>query len=837
MAWRDSRRNRGRLLLFISSIILGIAALVAINSFSENLQKDIDSEAKTLLGADLVVEGNQPVGDSLSLLMDSLESVDHARSLNFVSMVYFPKGGGNTRLAQVKALEGDFPFYGKLVTVPETANQAFRESQKALVEKTMMLQFGLEPGDSIQIGKLRFEIAGQINSAPGRSGIAGSIAPVVYMPMQFVDSTGLVQEGSRIWYQYYFKFGEEVNVDELAKSHLKAAFENTALNYETVKMRKESIGEAFKNLATFLNLVGFIALLLGCIGVASSVHIYIKDKLSTIAILRCLGAKGKQAFWIYLIQVITLGIVGGIIGALTGSFMQVVLPKILGDFLPVQTVSSDISWLAIGEGVLTGLGITILFALLPLLAIRRISPLNALRASFEGETRKHDPLRWLVFGLIFLFISVFTYFQTGEKKSIVFPIAVTIAFLLLAGVAKLLTWLIRKFFPAGWNYIWRQAIANLYRPNNQTLILIVTIGLGTALLSTLFFTRDLLLDQVEFASTGKQPNMVVFDIQTPQKEAVTKLTQEFELPLIQQVPIVTMRLDNIDGITKEMYMKDSTSEVSEWIYNREWRCTYRDTLIDSEKIVDGEWRGEIAEDGTIYVSVADNVVRNMKAKVGTKLTFNVQGALVETVIGSIRKVDFNRVQTNFFVLFPKGILESAPQFHVIVSRVESEEQSARYQQALVQQFPNVSALDLTQILRSVEEVLNKVSFVIRFMALFSILTGLLVLISSVVLSKYQRIQESVLLRTLGASRRQILWINALEYFFLGTFASGTGIGLSIIGSWAMARFSFDIPFSPNWLPPFLVFLIIIALTVLIGLLNSSEVVNKPPLEVLRKEVG
>jgi len=836
MAWRDSRRNRGRLLLFISSIILGIAALVAINSFSENLQKDIDSEAKTLLGADLVVEGNQRANDSLSLVLDSLQSVARARSLNFVSMVYFPKGG-NTRLAQVKALEGDFPFYGNLITMPESASLAFRKSQRALVEKTMMLQFGLEPGDSIQIGNLRFEIAGQLNSSPGRSGIAGSIAPVVYMPMQFVEATGLVQEGSRIWYQYYFKFDEEVNVDELAESRLKPAFENTALNYETVEMRKESIGEAFKNLATFLNLVGFIALLLGCIGVASSVHIYIKDKLATIAILRCLGAKGRQAFWIYLIQVIALGIVGGIIGALTGSFLQVVLPKILGDFLPVQTVSNDISWMAIGGGVLTGLGITILFALLPLLAIRRISPLSALRASFEGQTRKRDPVRWLVFGLIFLFITGFTYIQTGEKNSIFFPIAVTIAFLLLAGVAKLLTWLVRKFFPVGWNYIWRQAIANLYRPNNQTLILIVTIGLGTALLSTLFFTRDLLLKQVEFASTGKQPNMIVFDIQTPQKESVAKLTQKYKLPLIQQVPIVTMRLDNIDGVTKEMYLKDSTSEVSEWIYNREWRCTYRDTLIDSEKIVEGVWRGEVAEDGTIYVSVADNVVRNMKAKVGTKLTFNVQGALVETVIGSIRKVDFSRVQTNFFVLFPKGVLETAPQFHVIVSRVESEGQSARYQQALVQQFPNVSAIDLTQILRSVEDVLNKVSFVIRFMALFSILTGLLVLISSVVLSKYQRIKESVLLRTLGASRRQILRINALEYFFLGTFATGTGIGLSIIGSWAMAHFSFEVPFSPNWLPPFLVFLIITALTVLIGLLNSREVLTNPPLEVLRREVG
>lgn len=271
-------------------------------------------------------------------------------------------------------------------------------------------------------------------------------------------------------------------------------------------------------------------------------------------------------------------------------------------------------------------------------------------------------------------------------------------------------------------------------------------------------------------------------------------------------------------------------------YEREYRVTYRDSLIDTKKIVEGEWHGSVGDDGIIYVSLADNVARGMKAKIGSKVTFNVQGALVETVVGSIREVDFSRVQTNFFVVFPTWVLEEAPQFYVIVSRVESEEQSAKYQQALVRSFPNVSVIDLTQILKSVETALNKVSFVIRFMALFSILTGLVVLISSVVLSKFQRIQESVLLRTLGASRRQIIRINALEYFLLGSLATLTGIGLSIIGSFALAKWQLEIPYNPDLMPAVYVFAAITGLTMLIGLLNSREVLNKPPLEVLRKEV-
>ena len=833
MAWRDSRRNRGRLLLFISSIVLGIAALVAINSFGENLQKDINGEAKTLLGADLVIEGTHPAADSTMVLFDSIGG-EQANASYFVSMVLFPKNGG-TRLAQIRALEGDFPFYGKILTEPEPAARKFIVEQQALVDRTLMLQYGASVGDSIQVGNITFLIAGQILGAPGRSGVTSSVAPIVYIPKNQLEATGLITTGSRVEYQYYFKFDESRDIDALTESidpHLEAV----SYRFDTVEERKEDIGDAFSDLTTFLNLVGFIALLLGCIGVASAVHIYVKDKLSTVAILRCVGTTGRQAFLIYLLQILIMGVIGSFVGALLGSLLQVVLPTVLGEFLPVQNVSKDISWSSIGEGIFTGLGIALLFALLPLLAIRKTSPLRTLRASFEETEGGRDYWRWLIYVLIFLFIAGFTYVQTGgEQESIFFPIGIFVSFFLLAGVARLLMWFVRKYFPISWSYVARQGVANLYRPNNQTLILIVSIGLGTALISTLFFIQGLLLSQVEMTGSGDQPNMILFDIQTDQKEAVAKLAEANDLPLIQQVPIVTMRLDEINGVTKMEMLADTSSKVREWVYNREYRVTYRDTLIDTEEVVEGTWHGDKEKDGTIYISIADNVARAMKAEIGTKVTFNVQGALIETEVSSIREINFNRVQTNFFVVFPTGALEQAPQFHVIVTKVQSPEQSATFQRELVEEYSNVSVIDLGQILKSVDEVLSKVSFVIRFMALFSILTGLLVLISSVVLSKYQRIRESVLLRTIGAKGKQILFINALEYFLLGALATLTGIGLSFIGSWALAKFSFEIPFAPNLWPPVIVFFIITSLTVLIGLLNSREVLNKPPLEVLRAE--
>lgn len=836
MAWRDSRRNRARLLLFISSIIVGIAALVAINSFSENLQKDINGEAKNLLGADLQIESNRPAADSIQSFFDTLGG-ERASSVNFISMVFFPESEG-TRLADIRALEGAYPFYGTMLTEPASAFQTFQSGKKALVDKTLMYSYNLQPGDSIKVGEVVFEIEGQLNSTPGRAGVASTVAPVVIIPQQYLGATELIQLGSRVDYNYYVKYSPETDVEALVETH-KERFRELGLRFDTVEERKEDIGEAFSNMATFLNLVGFIALLLGCIGVASSVHIYIKDKLSTVAVLRCLGASGRQAFLIYLLQILFMGLLGAIIGAILGSLLQLILPMILSDFLPINNVSKDLSLTAVFQGIITGLGIAVLFALIPLLSIRRISPLRSLRASFDGDTVGRDYLQWGVYGLIFLFVLGFSFVQTGgAREAIFFPISIVVAFLILAGMARLVMVLVKRFFPSNWSYVWRQSLANLFRPNNQTLILIVSIGLGTGLISTLFFTQDLLLEQVKLSGSGDRPNMILWDIQSPQKEAVTQLSQDYDLPLMQQVPIVTMSLDNINGITKSMNLKDTAREngIRRWVFNREYRVTYRDTLIDSETIKDGEWHGDKPDDGKVYVSIADNIADDMNAEVGTKLVFNVQGTLVETEVSSIREVDFNRVQTNFMVVFPNDVLEQAPQFHVIVSKVESVEQSARFQQALVKQFPNVSVIDLTQILQTVDDVLGKVSFVIRFMALFSILTGLLVLISSVILSKYQRIQESVLLRTIGASRSQILWINALEYLLLGSLATLTGILLSIVGSWLLAKFSFQIPFSINAIPPIVTFITITGLTILIGLFNSREIVSKPPLEVLRKEV-
>ncbi|WP_374951092.1 ABC transporter permease [Mucilaginibacter sp.] len=830
MALRDSRRNRSRLLLFISSIVFGIGALVAIYSFRYNIQNDVDNQAATLIGADLTISGNKIPDAKLQALTDSLGD-DRSQERSFASMVLFTKNKG-TRLVQVRALQGNFPYYGTLETVPQSAGNTFKKGRYALVDKTLMMQFNAKVNDSVKVGNTTFVIAGLLNKAPGQTGISSGIAPVVYIPLQYLQQTGLAKMGSRITYSYFFKFNNTKAVAPLVKQ-LDPKLEKAGFNYDTIETRKENTGRSFADLSRFLSLVGFIALLLGCVGVASAINIYIREKIRSIAIMRCMGVKASEAFLIYLIQITGIGLIGSVAGALLGTGIQHLLPMVLKDFLPI-TISVSISWMAIWQGIILGLIISVLFALLPLISIRNISPLNTLRLSFDDVTTIKDPLRWLVYLLVILFIISFSYLQLQDwTGAVIFTIGIGVAFLILTAIAWLLIRFTRLLIMSSWSYIWRQGFANLYRPNNQTIILTVSIGLSTAFICTLFLIQQLLISQVTLSTGDNQSNMILFDIQSSQKSAVANLTRQQGLKVLSQVPIITMRVEKVNGKTAADVKKDTTLRISPNVFTYEYRVTYRDSLTSSEKITGGEWIGKAVPGKDIPISAEERFAQRAKVKVGDKLIFNVQGVPMNAYVASTRKVNWNKISTNFQIVFPTGVLEDAPQFNVLLTHVPSNTVSAKFQQLVVQQFPNVSIIDLGLVLSVLDELLDKIGYVIKFMSGFSIITGIIVLISSVRISKYQRIQESVLLRTLGASRKQIFAITALEYLFLGTLSALTGIVIAIGSSWLLAKYQFDMPYHVNLIPVAGIFLAITLLTVIIGLLNSRGILNKPPLEVLR----
>ena len=829
MAIRDFRKNFSRLLLFVSSMVIGIAALVGISSFGDNLKNDIENQSKELVGADLVLDNSKPLGSQPT---DSI-AMAQADEINFASMVAFPSSG-ESRLTQVRVLEGDFPFYGKLETVPVEAESTFRAGgRKALVEKILMAQFNAVVGDSIKVGDVTFVIEGELQKVPGQTGIAATVAPAVYIPMEYAQETGLIQFGSRLKYLRYYQFSDDVNPDELVERYGEQ-WQEDRIDADTVEDRRRQTGRSFDNLTSFLSLVAFIALLLGCVGVASAVNVFVKEKLASVAVLRCLGVSAWDAMKIYLIQILLMGLVGSVIGSFLGTALQFVLPTVFKDFLPVE-VSMAISWSSVGFGILTGLVVAFLFALLPLLKMRKVSPMATLRPE-EGETTlKKDPLRWAVILGILLFIFGFSYILLdGWKAALGFTGFVVFAFAALWAVAIGIMWIIKRFLPISLNYPIRQALANLYRPNNQTVSLIATIGLGTAMISTLFFIQGQLLDEAKFADKEDQPNMLLFDIQDYQVDSVKTSVKNRDLPILQQVPIVTMALESINGLTKKGNdTLPDEDKISRGLYNREFRVTYRDTLISSERLLKGKLRKVESPEDSIFVSFDQGYAMRTGLNLGDEIVFNVQGRPIKTYIGSFRDVKFNQVSTNFLVLFPEGVLNNAPKFHVIITKTKNDRQSADMQAEIVRKYPNISVINLGAIVETLEEILGKISFVIQFMAFFSIATGILVLISSLIISKYQRMRESILLRTLGADSGVVGKINTMEYFFLGSLASLSGIILSFLATYLLSKFVFQLPFRGAYLEAFIVYLSITILTIVLGWLNGRKIIKKAPMEILR----
>ncbi|MDI9357200.1 MAG: FtsX-like permease family protein [Chitinophagaceae bacterium] len=827
LAIRDSRGSRVRLLLFSSATLLGIASLSAINSFRESVSISINRQAKSVLGADLVISSTKKPSAEIQSFLDSIGR-KKSQECSFASMIYFVKNG-DSRLVQVRALEGGFPYYGALETEPTSASLSFRNKKEALVDATVMLQFEMQIGDTIKIGKEFFTIAGRLKKTPGQTGITASVSPVVYIPYSYLETTGLVIRGSRVNYFTYYQFVDG-DASLSIKKKWKQRFSQLDLRATTWADSQQDSNESLKELSKFLNMIAFIALLLGCLGVGSSVYVYMKEKINTLSILRCIGASSTDIMWVFLLQIVGIGLISSFLGALLGICLQMLIPLLISNFLPID-VPFFFSVKVFFQSLLLGVLISILFSILPILRAKNISPIESLK-SVEYKNLPSLKGAYWVYIIIALSLFLLTLWQVESiTKSIFFCLGLLVITAALFLIASASMFLIRKYFPHQFPYIWRQGLANMFRPQNQTMVLVFSIGLGTALIATIFITQASLTHQFHITPQKDRPNMILFDIQTSQKDTIASITRSHKLPVIQQVPIVNMRLLKVRNISKKQREQDSTIQIPLSAFNREYRVTYRDTLIDSEKIIKG--KPHFMKNDSIFISVADFYAEDLDIQLGDEILFDLQGIPLKTYVKNIRKINWNRMQTNFLIVFPTGILETAPQFHVLLTQVNDEQASATYQRTIIQAFPNISIVDIKLLITTIEGILTKVKFVLQCMSLISIITGIIVLIISINNTKFQRLKETVLLRTIGATKKQIVSITAIEYFLLGTISTFSGILLAILSSYTLIYFIFESEFILDYIALINIFLGIVGITVFLGVYNNRKILLQSPLESLR----
>ncbi|EDM24797.1 putative permease domain protein [Lentisphaera araneosa HTCC2155] len=838
MAKREWHSQKKNLRLYLLCISIGIAALVSIHSLAFSVRSSIDEQSRSLLGSDLSLKARAPIDaqwlkEIESKLGPSLPERRFAGMINFLNSELSP------RLIQVRAISEGYPIYGKIKTTPERGS-SYLQGDQCLVEGSLILQYNAKIGDQIKLGQATFTIAAQIESLPGESGMLSELAPRVLIPFSKIESTKLISFGSRIQYLEHFAFPAEGDHQQLV-GDIKAQAGLKAVRVETSMSRQERVRRLSTNLFTFLNFSAILSLVLGAIGVGSSIHVYINKQLKSAAILKCMGAQKNQVFAVYVLQILLLGFVGSILGVCLGLVIQFSLPQVINQFFPFE-IQTHFNISSILLGLIAGTLITLLSSLPSLKKIADLNPLQGLRPETISNHSKSKFNYFFYPTCIISTLLLTTLSSENIKMGLLSGLALIIIIICLSIAARIFLYIIRKVFPSFLPFTYRQGLKNLFRPNNQTHTLIIALGTGVFVISLLFLLRENLLYQVRKTTEDTNPNFVLFDIQHDQSQELKYILNKAQVPILQEVPIIDLRLRKVNGTkVSELIQKNATlapeKRIPSWALNRTYRCTYQNKILESEKLLYGDFIGHFDgdfEQERIPVSIESGMLEKLQVKLGDTVDFELSGIDLPCVITSVRDVEWMQMRPNFFFVFPSGPLNEAPQMQVIVSRSSDPESTNRLQTQINSTFPNISFLDLTLVIKTMTALLDKLSLAIRFMAGFSILTGFIILTSTLKLSQNQRQKESVLLKILGASKKQIQKILLSEFTFLAIISTNTGCLIAYILNQLIGRYVFENtpPITLNVL--FISNISLTFITICIGLLNSKQTFASPSLESLRE---
>jgi len=837
MAWRDSRSQRRRLLVFALAVVSGLTALTAIRSLKETVETAVDSEAKSLLGADLHIRSRQQIAsDKLAGVIRLSE--DYAQETGISSMMGFPKANAG-RLVQVRGIEGRFPFYGDVRTEPAGAWDQMLAGGGVVLEPALLDQFDLKIGDIVTLGSLELPILGVIVKPAPRSNRFNAFAPEACLSLERLEETGLTGTGSLGFRHLYLK-----NIDPVQVAAIREQFAQEGWKFETPEDRRDSIGKVLDNFQQFLGIISMTALILGAIGVAGAISAHLARRTKSIAVLRCLGCPAKAAYAVYLVQSVILCLLSSLAGGGLGMILHRAVLEIFKNDLPVA-VSMTPPWGILIISVLIGFAVCLAFILLPLSQITIVSPSMALRGESSASIAQKGKGHWFkslivrllapgFLALMLIFLAVSNIPDTKRAFGIVAGL----------GVVMLLLWLIslaiingaRKIVQPSWPYLIRQGLSNLHRPLNQTTLFVFSLGLGAFLLLTVLLARHAILEKISLTGTQDMPDIYLVDVQKDQIDGVTTLLEKLKLPLLESAPILTMRITSVKGVPVRALKEKGN--VPEWVLRREFRSSYRAGLNQTETIIAGQWpSGNLRGRDTVALSLEEEIAKDLSVGLGDIIDLDVQGLPLKAEITSIRRVDWSRFNLNFFMLFTPGILDDAPGFTIMTTRIPEGMTSGELQRLLVRDFPNVSAIDLTLILETVTSIMEQIAWVIQFVVGFTLLSGVAIIAGSLMNGRDQRIKESVLLRTLGGSSRQILSILLIEYAALGFFSGLAGSVLAMGAYVPMSLWIFETRPWGGFAYPVVITASATALSILAGLALSRGVCTHPPLEILRSQAS
>jgi putative ABC transport system permease protein len=844
MAYRELRASWARLLFFFLCVAVGVAAIVVLRSVMQQVRIALTREARNIVGADVVLRSNrawtQAQRDQIQQIVGS-SGAPAANLIETLTMASRLEGEEVTaaRIVEIRGVDAGFPFYGTLeLGDGRPYSHALLVNHGVLVQPEVLAQFGAAIGDPLRIGGRSFTIRGVVTRDRVQRTGGFTLGPRVYVDLADLQATSLFGYGSRASHQIHLRV-EEPAVERLTRV-LRRSFRDDLVSVSSWKGVEDRLGRNLTLAENYLSLVGFAIVVLGGIGVWSVTRVFVQQKIKSVAILKCVGASSRMVLSTYSLQVGWLAACGSLIGVGLAAVALAAIPERV--LAPLNLTRAGVTWSAAGQGIAVGVLVSLMFALVPLLEMRHVRPLLLLRADTATVARKRD-WRSVATGLLMAgaLVLVAIWQADSLRAGMYVSAGLAVVGLALLGASHLLVRLARPLSRSK-KFAVRHAVLSLGRPGNQTRVVLMSVGLGCFFILSMRALQLNLMDEFTGQLGDNAPDLVLVDVQPDQRDGVRGVVAPYVTQPPSLWPMMRARVVGVDGRRVQLANPEAVRQQGEM--TREYGITYRDALQNNERLTGGRfWDGPLTTEKTAdgadtEVSIEGDIRQEADVDVGDLMRFDIGGRVLRARVTSVREVTWDEAQNGgfMFVLRPAPAVDRAAHTFVGFLKVPPGPQAAgALQRDLVRAYPNVSAIDLREALISIREIVDNATLGVTIVGAVTLFSGVLILVGAVAVTKFQRLYEAAVYRTLGASTRLLASMTAVEYGLLGLLAGTLGAVGSLGLSWAVATQLFDIEWRPA--PGLLVTGVLVTglMVCLVGVIASADVLVRKPLGTLRSE--
>jgi len=830
---RELPSSSRRLLVSFLAIAIGVGSVVALRSLIKNLKAVVATDVRALMTADIDISSTNELSPSVIQKIETAVKaagiVDGRSETITANVMAGPSDPAKqaVKFVDLRGVTDNFPLVGDFrLSDGSKFDPSLLENNGAVISQLTAEDLGVAVGEKIKIGENEFKVTGIFSEEPGGTG-GMRFGGRVYIAKRAFDASGLAQT-ARVRRHLLLRTTDDPTALTAA---LRDALSGDAVTVANYREQQEDLGEQFTRMEDYLALTGLLILVLGGIGVWNVARAFVEQKRKTIAILKCLGASGRRVIGVYLLQMLVLGLIGSLFGILLGQAALLAAKWNFAESLPAK-MSFGVPLETALQGLFLGVAISLLFSALPLVQIRTIRPKVLLHDANNTTIARLDRTRWAIALTMLVGLLGLAVWQAGSfKVGVYFLAGLSVASAVLYSAAGIFTYLLRKMRRIN-SFSIRQGINSLYRPGNQTRVVLLTVGLGAFVVLGVRMIAGNLLREFDFSERNKLPSLFFVDVQRSQVDGLASMIEGSTSEKPEVIAITRARLAYVNG--KPIDWNDREIRRQSGQIGREFAVTSRAELDPYEKIIDGKWWPERNDEP--QVSVEENMARRLKVAPGDSITFEISGRPITARVANIRDIDVKQARTAFVFVFRPGTLETAPQtFAASILKHTPSIVRQKLQRAVLDEFPNVQVIDVDDVLAAVQKMIANFVLAVSVVGGFVILSGIMILIGSIALTKSQRVYEHSILKALGANRRQLTTLLFAEYAFVGSLAGVLGSVFATTMSWVVCRYLMEIGWRFDWLVFCEGVLVTAVLVSVVGVAASFDVLFKRPLATLRSQ--